>query len=785
MRRALARRPAFALAAALTLGFGIAATTTMFSVVDTVLVKSLPFPNADRLVTVMETNPSSTAKVSLIAPGRLEEWNAENRTFEAISGSYGENQTDTSAGEPERLEGRRVAPRFFAVYGMAASVGRTFSSDEERVGGPRAAVISDAFWTRRYARAPDVVGRRLVLGGVGYTIAGVMPPAFTGALTDVWLPAQTPAGLLRIRQARFLSGVGRMKPGVTVDEALADLARVQRSLGERYPASDKGWSASVADLKELRVGEYRRALWLVFGAVALLLAIAIANIAGLLLVQLHRRAREFAIRQAIGGSRAQIVGAVMSEVLLIATVGSVAGAGSAYALVRLFAKTFATVPRMNELTLDARGLAFAVAASAAAAIAFGLWPTLHATRGQLTPALAQSGRGASAARHRLQHGLVVAQIALSVVLVGSAGLMVRSYANLTGVDLGFNTERAITFHVGAAWDEDRTRVGQLQERFIAELQALPDVVAAGLANFLPATGATLRYQIGLEGSAVAEDNGKITVGYRTVSTGYLHAMGTSLVAGTWCPPLRFDFKAPPKIMVNRTFAQRYGFDVVGRHITFDQFGAPQEIVGIIGDVAEDGPGTPAVPYAYACQSAGAWPDPEYVVRTRGEPRAVMANVREVIHRLDPNRAVFGVKLVNDVIAAALDRPRLNASMLGMFAAAAIALASLGLYGLLTLIVSERSREMGMRMALGAAPAHVVRLVFAGTGRLLIAGVAIGLVLMAAAARILRTTLFGVGPLDGPTLGVTVLALAAVTLVVSIVPARRAASIDPIASIRAD
>ena len=329
-----------------------------------------------------------------MAPGRLEEWNVANRTFEAISGSYGENQTDTSGAEPERLEGRRTAPRFFTVYGMAARVGRTFTPEEERAGGPKAAIISDGFWTRRYARAPDVVGRRLVLGRVGYTIVGVMPPAFTGAPTDVCFPAQTPPQMLRFREARFLSGAGRLKPGVSIEQALADLVNVQQAVGERYPASDTGWSASVADLKELRVGEYRRALWLVFGAVALLLAVAIANIAGLLLAQLHRRAREFAIRQAIGGSRVQIVGAVMSEVLLIATVGSVAGAGSAYALVRLFAKTFATVPRMNELTLDARGLAFAIAASAAAAIAFGLWPTLHATRGRLTPALAQSGRGA-------------------------------------------------------------------------------------------------------------------------------------------------------------------------------------------------------------------------------------------------------------------------------------------------------------------------------------------------------------------------------------------------------
>jgi putative ABC transport system permease protein len=776
--RTLARRPAFAAAATLTLAVGIAATTTMFSVVDTVLIKALPFPDADRLVTVMETNPAKTSRLSMIAPGRVQEWNTENRTFAAISAWYSENQTDTSTAEPERLAGRRVAPRFFDVYGMTPLAGRLFIPDEERSGGPRAAIVSEAFWARRFNRAADVVGRRLVLGGAGYTIVGVMPAAFSSATTDIWLPAQTPPGLLRIREARFLSGVGRMKAGVTIEQAAADLARVQQALGERYPASDKGWSASVADLKDNRVGEYRRALWLVFGAVALLLAIAVANIAGLLLVQLHRRIREFAIRQALGGSRAQIVGAVMSEILLIATVGSLAGAASAYGLVQLFAKTFATVPRMNELALDARGLAFTVLAAALAALAFGVWPTVHATRGQLTPALAEGGRGASSARHRLQQALVVAQIALSVVLVGSAGLLLRSYRNLAHVDLGFNAENAIAFHVGAAWDEDRTRVGQLQEQLLTELQRMPGVVAAGMTNFLPATGATLRYQITLDGGAPPDDNGKITIGTRTVSGGYLTAMGTSLLAGTWCPPLRVDPKAPQKAMVNRTFAQKYGPDLIGRHLKYDQFGSAQEIVGIVGDVSEDGPAAASAPYVYSCAIAGGWPDPEYVVRTQSDPRAVMVAVREAVHRLDPNRAVFGVRLVNDVVAGALDQPRLNAGLLALFAASAIALASIGLYSLLMLVVAERSREMGVRMALGAAPSHVVRLVLTGTGRLLAAGIASGLALMTGAARLLNTALFGVASLDAATLGLTVAALTAVTLIVSIVPARRAASIDP-------
>jgi putative ABC transport system permease protein len=783
--RSLARRPAFAVIAVLTLAFGIGTTTAIFSVVDTVLIKPLPFPHADRLLSVMEANPAKAQSLSLVAPGRLEDWNGANRAFEAFSGIYSENVTDTGGAEPERLEGRRVAPRYFAVYGMAALAGRTFTPEEERFGGPTVAVISEGLWTRRYGRDPAALSRRLVLGGIGYSIVGVMPAAFTSAPIDVWLPAQFAPGLVRVREARFLSGVGRMKPGVSIEQATADLVRVQQALGEQYPASDKGWSVSVADLKTLRVGEYRRALALVFAAVALLLVIAVANIAGLMLVQLRRRARELSIRQAVGGSRIQIIGALLREVLVLAAAGALAGAAAASWLVGLFAKLFATVPRMNELALDWRALTFTAATSGLAALVFGLWPALHVTQSDLAPMLAEGGRGVSAGRHRLQQALVVSQIALSILLTASAGLMLRSYYNLSHVDAGFSSERAITFHVGAAWDEDRARVGHMQERILADLQQVPNVVAAGFTNFLPATGATLRYQVVLEGVATSEDRGKITVGERTVSSGYLQALAVPLIAGAWCPPLRFDPNAQPKAMVNRAFAERYGPNLVGRHFTFDQMGGAHEIVGVVGDLIEDGAGAAPAPYVYACSSAGSWPDPEYVIRTQGDVRAVMSAVRQIVHGIDPNRAIFGMKTVDEVLAGALDQPRLNAGIITLFAAAAMALASLGLHSLLMLLVSERSRELGVRIALGAAPLQVVGLVVSGAARLLACGVAAGLVLTIAAARVLQAVLFGVTALDGPTLATAVLVLTAVALTATALPARRAGAIDPIEAMRTE
>ena len=783
--RSLARRQAFTFIAVLTLALGIGTTTTVFSVVDTVLLKALPFPAADRLVTVMETNPGKNQSVSLVAPARLADWNRANTTFTVLSAQYSESVTDTSGADAERLEGRRVAPAYFEVFGMAPLVGRTFTADEERAGGPQAAVISEGLWTRRYGRDASITGKRLVIGGLGYSIVGVMPRAFTTTPIDVWLPTQTSQWLLSMRTARFMSGVGRMKPGVTIERATADLKAVQLALGDQFPATDTGWSVSVRDLKELRVGEYRRALTLVFSAVALLLAIAIANIAGLMLAQLRRRTRELSIRQAIGGSRGQIVATLMREVLLIAIAGAVIGGAGGFWLVGLFARVFATIPRMNELVLDWRALAFTTAASCAAALVFGLWPALHATRANLAPQLAEGGRGSSSGRHRIQHLLVVGQIALTVLLIGSAGLMLRSYYNLSHVDTGLNAEHVVTFHVGASWNEDRIPVGRMQERLLGELARVPGVMSAGLTNFLPATGGTLRYQISLEGRSTADDDGRITVGSRTIGAGYLAALGVPLLAGSGCPPFRLDFKTRPRAVVNRAFADRYGPDVVGRHFTYDPPDQPLEIAGVIGNTIEDGPSVAATPYVYACLSAGSWPDPEYVVRIDGDVRRTLAAIRTTIHEVAPGRAIFGMRPLDDVLAGSVDQPRLNASALTLFAAAAMTLAALGLYSLLTLFVSERARELGVRLALGASPVQVVGLVLAGAARLLASGVGVGVLLAIGVARLLRSVLFGVSPLDALTLAATIVTLILFALAAAALPAKRAAAIDPIETLRTE
>jgi hypothetical protein len=381
---------------------------------------------------------------------------------------------------------------------------------------------------------------------------------------------------------------------------------------------------------------------------------------------------------------------------------------------------------------------------------------------------------------------VVGQVALSVLLVGSATLLLRSYYNLTRVETGFDAAGTVTFHVGARWDEDRVRVGQLQLQLLSALEQLPHVQAAGMANFLPASGATLRYQFRVDGITGPNQDGSITLGGRSVSPGYLPALRAKLIAGTWCPASSLDRSAPPTAMVNQMLVDVHApnQNLVGRTMRFTQAGGapggnsnPITIVGVVGNLAEDGPGTSAVPYLYSCLPVGWWPDPEYVVRT-ADPRALAVDLRRIVREIDSSRAIFGVRPLQDVLDAALDQPRLDAGMLGTFAAAAVTLAAIGLYSLFMLMVSDRTRELAVRLAVGATPRQLVALVFSGAGRLLAGGIVVGVLLTMAADRFLRGVLFGVAALDVRALATAALTLAIVAAIAVAGPAFRAARVSP-------
>lgn len=789
--RSLARRPGFAVAAVLILGAGIAATTSVFSIVDQTVLQPLPYPHADRLVSVLEANSAKSEAAGLVAPARLEDWNRLNHSFTVLSGRYWENVTETSGDTPERLAGLRVTPRFFSVFGVNAAVGRTFSPDEDVSGGPAAVVISDHLWTRRFQRRADITSQHLELKNQSYAIVGVMPPSFGDKNVDVWLPAQLAPFLMQQRDARFLGGVGRLRPGVTIDQAQRDLARVQAALGAQFPATDAGWSAQVTDLQTAELGDARQPLVFILASVGLLLLIALANTAGLMLTQLQRRETELAIRGFLGASRGQVVSGVVREVIVLAAVAMALAVAADAALLHVSSAALGMLPRVPSFVIDWRALAVASLCGLAAALACGAWPAWRATRPGAAAGFARAGRGQSS-DSRSQRALVAAQVAIATVLLCSTSLLLRSYYNVVHLDPGFDPSRAVTFHVGAEWDENRDSVGRMQRDIVAALGNMAGATAVGFSNFLPASSATIRYRVHLVDmtpGAQATERDLLTVGERSVTAGYFRALGARLMTGAACPPLEHAREGGPKVLVNRRFVDAYarGQNVVGRFLRWsdDQPAAPNtQIVGVVNDIREDNLRTPAVPYVYACIGLGNWPDPEYVVRTGGDPRALLASIRSVIHGVDPTRALFGLMTLEDNIDATLGQTRLQTSIVSAFGLAAVALAMIGLYGLVALAVTTRRREIGIRIALGAEPGRVVRELATRVGWLLVAGGGAGVAMTALAQRELRAMVVGVAPLDPATLGAAVLALGLAAAVAALVPASRAAKVDPVDAIRA-
>jgi putative ABC transport system permease protein len=781
--RSLARTPAFSATVILTLALGIGANSAVFSAIDAVLLRPLPFPEADRLMRLEQRLPKAPAN-TFVAPVRLTDWSKLNSTFQSMTGYYMEDDSETSGELPEKLRLALVAPRFLEVWGIAPKLGRDFRSDEQHFGGPNAVLISERFWRRRFNADPNAIGKRLRLNGFAYSIVGVMPAsfAFPDRDVDLWSPNPMDAPFAQDRAETWFTVIGRLKPAATLEQARANLATIQANLGKQFPKTDGDLMVNIQPLKEVTVGGVRSSLWVLFGSVSLLLLIACTNIAALLVSRAAAREREISIRYSLGATRARVTAQLLAETFLLAAAGAAFGLLLAAGASRAFHILAANLPRVSEIGLDWRVVAYSLACALAATFLCGLLPAIRASGGDISGSLAQAGRTQVSGRRPLPYALVGIQVALAVTLLAGAGLLLRSFQELGRVSPGFESSHILALQISSSWGEttNRQALGKRTERILDSLAATPGVEGSAMSMSLP--GVPEKYQVEMQlAEGRAETESKMIAESRGVSPQYFETMHIPLLEGETCRP----GTGAPNVVVNRAFADAYLHGTaVGLHLrnTLALSQQPAEIRGVVGNAREAGINQEPVPTVYGCYEL-AQPGAYFLLRTHSAPAAMIDTIRRKVHEIEPLRSVFDIMPLERHYDAAFAENRLRTILLAFFAATAILLASVGLYGMLSYTVNARRREVGLRLALGAMRGRILaRFLMEGLG-VTAAGSVVGTALALASARLLSGMLYGVTPSDPRTLcGVTALVLA-VAAAASLVPSLRAARVDPIEVLR--
>lgn len=778
--RALLRTPAFTLTVVLTLALGIGVNTAVFSAVDAVVIRSLPFPEGDLLMRISQVHPKIPQPQ--VAPVRLEEWNRLTTSFAGISGAYTDDVSELSGELPEKLKRASVAPRFFQTLGAAPLLGRVFNSDEERHGGPSAVILSHRYWQRRFAGDPNVVGKTLRIGSSSRPIIGVMPEnfAYPDRIADIWATSPPDSPWAQRRDATWFTVFGRLKPGVTIDAARADLATVQAGLARAYPTTDGEISAAIRPLKDVVLDGVSNSLWVLFGSVSLLLLIASTNIAALLLTRATGREHETAVRFSLGASRGSVAAQILSEIFVLAILGSTAGLGLAAASGSVF-RAF-NLPRVDEIALNWRIAAYAFVCSIGVTAICGVVPAIVATKRGLSSALSRGSRSQAGGRHSVHSLLVGTQVALAVTLLFGAGLLLRSFQEMGRVSPGFDPKNVLAFQISMSWAEtDDVQAATTRARAILEtLESIPGVRGAASAASVP--GLPSQYQVGFRIEGESEIEPRVTAEERWVTPGYFKVMGIPLVSGEVCG----DDLNNRTLMVNASFVSRHGAGgpFAGRRLQRidPAFSTQGEVRGVVGDARETGIDKAPVPTVYWCTSTSQ-PGTLFLARTSGDPASIAATVRQRIRGIEPQRSVFDVAPIEDRIADAYALNRLRAMLLAFFSLTAISLACVGLYGSLNYIVEVRRREIAVRLAMGALRTQVARMLLAQGLRIVTFGCAGGLILAAMTAPVLDAMLFGVSAADGRTLGGVLALVLATSIVAALIPAIRAARLDPVQALR--
>lgn len=781
--RTLVRKPGFTAVVVITLALGIGANTAIFSVVNGVLLQPLPFKDSHRLVSVMEFNPKSFKEPIGASFPDFKDWGEHNQVFQNIAAFMGQSLALIGEDEPSRVRGQSVSAALFTMLEVEPLLGRTFLAEEEKPGQSKVVVLSHGFWQRRFGGDPDIVGRNLTLDGSVYTVVGVMPSGFQFLReVDLWTPLDVPAVLQRMRGARFLQVVAKLKPETSLEQARTAMTSLAQKLESDHAESNSGWGVSVVSLQEKIVGDVKQGLLVLLAAVGFVLLIACANVASLLLTRGVARQKELAIRVALGAGRWRMIQHLLTESVFLALIGG--GLGlllSLWGIDALRALSPANLPRIEEIGINRTVLSFTLIVSVITGLLFGLAPVRQSSRVDFQEVLKEGVGSSMRMRRHLRGALVISEIALSLILLVGTGLLGRSLLAMLSVDRGFRTENLMTMELSLPQYKYRQEPQQAAffQQLLERVETSPGVRSAALTSVLPLSSNESRNAFTVEGR---ESTDKDWANLRLISPDYFSAMAIPLLSGR--PFTKGDATGTPDVVIiNEVMATRFwpGQDPVGKRILFGDSGPT--IVGVVGNIKHSGLEAELAPEMYLPFLQRPVRSMVLVARAESAPIALVGPLRELVHSIDKDQPVENFRTMEEVVSRSVAQPRFLTIILSVFATLALALAAVGIYGVVAFSVTQRTHEMGIRMALGAQPDDIMRLVLRDGLSLALIGLAAGLVGSFAVTRVISGMLYQVSATDPITFTLISLLLTGVALAASFIPARRAMKVDPMVALR--
>ena len=789
------KNPAFTIIAVIALALGIGANTAIFSVVNTVLLRPLPYKDPDRLVMVWEEASKHGYPRDTPAAANFVDWRDQNQVFEGMAAIADESFNFTGAGDPERLEGRRVSASLFPLLGVEPQIGRVFNASEDQPGAHRVVLLSYSFWQRRFGGDQNIVGKPLTLNGETYIVVGVMPARFQFPTSDdeVWVPIAFTQQQAAARNRHYLQVIARLKPGVALTQAQTEMSTIATRLQQQYPDSNADLGAVVTPLHEHLVGDIRPALLILLGAVGLVLLIACANVANLLLARAAVRQKEIAVRVALGARRWRLIRQFLTESILLSAIGGIVGLVIAYVgLILLKAFIPENIAQAREISIDFKVLGFTLLVSVATGVIFGLAPAIQAARFNQIETLKEGGRDAATggSGKRLRSLLVVSEVAISLVLLIGAGLLINSFLRLRNVDPGFRADNLLTmkFVLPEPKYAEFERRTAFYNDLIQRVQSLAGVRSAAVTTNLPLYRQGNSISIGIEGQPPPPPGQERIVVTRIVSPAYFDTMSIPLLSGR-----QFNDQdtatTPNVVVISESMARKYwpGEDAIGKRLSAGRATSPEDwiqVIGVAKDVKQFELTAESRPQMYlSYRQAGFFAPRDLVVKTDVDPASLATTVRKAVWEVDKDQPVSNIRTMDEILAESIARQRFSMLLLAIFAAVAMVLAGVGIYGVMSYSVAQRTHEIGIRMALGAQTGAVLKLAVSYGMKLVTAGIVIGLITAFALTRVMSTLLFGVTATDPTTFTLISLLLVSVAAIASYIPARRATKVDPIIALR--